>query len=92
MNTKYYLRWAVIGSFLLVSSPVWADKEIPLSDVPDVVMQAAMAAVEGIKFKEAEVEEEDGQTVYELEGKANGIEYEVEVSADGKVLEVEEDD
>ena len=89
---NYQLRWAVIGSFLLVGSIAWADKEIPLSEVPDVVMQAAMAAVEGITFKEAEVEEEDGQTVYELEGKANGVEYEVEVSADGKVLEVEEDD
>jgi len=92
MKTNYHLRWAVIGSFLLVGSTAWADKEIPLSEVPDAVMQAAMAAVEGIKIKEAEVEEEDGQTVYELEGKANGVEYEIEVSADGKVLEVEEDD
>ena len=92
MKTNNHLQWAVIGSFLLVGSSAWADKEIPLSEVPDVVMQAAMAAVDGIKFKEAEVEEEDGQTVYELEGKANGVEYEVEVSADGKVLEVEEDD
>ena len=92
MKTNHKLHWAVIGSFLLVGTSAWADKEIPLSEVPDIVMQAAMGAVEGIKFKEAEVEEEDGQTVYELEGKANGVEYEVEVSADGKVLEVEEDD
>lgn len=92
MKTNYHLQWAVIGSFLLAGSTAWADKEIPLSDVPDVVMQAAMAAVEGLVVKEAEVEEEDGQTVYELEGKANGVKYEVEVSADGTVLEVEEDD
>lgn len=92
MKTNDHWQCAVIGSFLLVGSTAWADKEIPLSEVPDVVMQAALGAVEGIKFKEAEVEEEDGQTVYELEGKANGVKYEVEVSADGTVLEVEEDD
>ncbi|MBT8098544.1 MAG: PepSY domain-containing protein [Gammaproteobacteria bacterium] len=92
MKTNLKTFGAVIGAFLFVGSAAWADKEIPLSEVPDVVMQAALGAVDGIKFKEAEVEEEDGQTVYELEGKANGVEYEVEVSADGEVLEVEEDD
>ena len=48
-------------------------------------------AVEDINFTEAEVEEEDGQTVYVLEGTADGKEYEIEVTADGKVLEVEQE-
>ena len=68
------------------------EEEIPLSQVPLKVRQAAEGAVEGIVLTEAEVEVEDGQKVYELEGVAGGKEYEIEVTADGKVLEVEEDD
>lgn len=65
------------------------EEEIPLSDVPEAVMNAAKAAVPGIVFEEAEREVEDGVTVYSLEGEAGGVEYEVEVTADGKVNEVE---
>ena len=89
---KNHNRWAITGSLVLAASIACADEEIDLSEVPTAAMEAAMAAVEGIRITEAEVEVEDGQTVYELEGKANGVEYEIEVSADGKVLEVEEDD
>lgn len=64
------------------------EQEIPLSDVPAEALQAAQGAVDGITLTEAEVEEEDGQTVYEIEGTADGTEYEIEVTADGKVLEV----
>ena len=67
------------------------EKEIPLSEVPQAALTAAEGAVEGITLTEAETEEEDGQTVYILEGAAAGKEYEIEVTADGKVLEVEEE-
>jgi len=67
------------------------EKEIPLSEVPAEALKAAQGAVDGITITEAEVEEEDGQTVYVLEGKANGKEYEIEVTPEGKVLEVEEE-
>lgn len=66
------------------------EKEIPLSQVPEAALTAAQGAVEGITLTEAEMETEDGQTVYLLEGEAAGKEYEIEVTADGKVLEVEE--
>jgi len=67
------------------------EKEIPLSQVPEPALAAAQGAVEGITLTEAEMETEDGQTVYVLEGEAAGKEYEIEVTADGKVLEVEEE-
>jgi hypothetical protein len=66
------------------------DKEIPLSQVPEQAVAAAEKAVEGITLTEAEMEEQDGQTVYELEGTANGKVYEIEVTADGKVLHTRE--
>lgn len=67
------------------------ETEIPLTDVPEPVMTAALGAVPGIVIEEAEVEEENGETVYELSGSAGDREYEIEVSASGEVLEVEED-
>jgi len=66
-------------------------KEIPVSQVPKEAMQAAQNAAKGVNLTEAEVEEEKGQTVYTLEGKADGKEYKIEVTADGKVLEVKQE-
>src|SRR5688500_1566474 len=69
------------------------EKELPLSEVPQVVKDAAGKAVEGIQLTEAEVQtKKDGTKVYEVEGKANGKSYEIKISQDGKVLKIEEDD
>jgi uncharacterized membrane protein YkoI len=68
------------------------DEEIPLSEVPDIVKDAAMNAVPGLVLEEAERETEGDTVVYELEGEAAGKEYEIEVSAAGEVLEIELDD
>ena len=66
------------------------EKEVPLSDVPADALKAAQGAVDGINITEAEMEKEKGQTVYVLEGDANGKKYEIEVTPEGKVNEVEE--
>jgi len=93
MIINHYIRWAIIGSLLFVSSSFWASEEdVALTDVPAVVIEAAKAAVDGLQITSVEVEVEGGETVYELEGTADGVEYEVEVTADGQVLEVEVDD
>jgi hypothetical protein len=67
------------------------EKEVPLSEVPAEALKAAQGAVDGVTITEAEMEKEDGQTVYVFEGEANGKEYEIEVTPEGKVLEVEEE-
>lgn len=67
------------------------EEEIPLSEVPQVVKDAAMAAVPGLVLEEASRETEDGTVIYDLEGEADGKEYEIEVTEAGEVLEVEED-
>lgn len=91
--------WHVAIGLLLVSLAGCAslesmfenEKEIPLAQVPDAAIAATKSAVDGIALKEAEVEDEDGQTVYILEGVAGGQEYEIEVTAEGKVLKVEQE-
>ena len=67
------------------------EQDIDLKDVPEAAMAAAQQAVQGIEFTSAETEVEKGVTVYSLEGVAGGQEYEVEVTAEGKVLEIETD-
>jgi uncharacterized membrane protein YkoI len=68
------------------------EKEIPLNEVPDVVLKAAQKAVPGIVLTEAEVEKTPKGVVYEIEGTLDGKEYEIELSSDGKVLEIEEEE
>lgn len=64
---------------------------IALDEVPAKVMEAGEKAVPGIVFTRVERELEGGVWVYDMEGTANGVEYEVEVTADGKVLEIEKE-
>src|SRR5262245_49248706 len=69
-----------------------SEESVALDSVPADVRSAAAGAVAGIVFSKAERETENGATVYTLCGTANGKCYEVEVSAAGKVLEVEDGD
>jgi hypothetical protein len=62
--------------------------EIPLSAVPQSVLDAAKKAVAGFEAKEAEVEP---ALIYALEGEAKGVEYEVEVTSEGELVEVEKE-
>ncbi|MEE4659660.1 MAG: PepSY domain-containing protein [Halieaceae bacterium] len=68
------------------------EEDIPLAEVPPVVMQAAQNAVPGITITEAELEKDDGEMIYELTGEADGQEYEIEIGADGSVLEIEQEE
>lgn len=68
------------------------DEKIALDRVPGSVMQAALAAVPGLVIQAAEKEVKAGVTVYNLEGRVGSDEYDVEVTADGKVREIEKND
>lgn len=77
---------------LLMAGCISTERMIAVSEVPDAVLAAVRAEVPGIEITEAIVEEERGRTVYEIEGVADGIEYEFEVTADGKILEMESEE
>ncbi len=94
---KLACRSLLIVVFMLVlaapiSREAAAEKDIALAQVPETVLVAAEKAVPGIKFTEAEVERSPKGDIYELEGAAGDKEYEIKVSAEGKVLKVEEED
>ena len=66
--------------------------EVAVDQLPQAVKDAVAQAVPGGTIVEAEMETEDGQSVYDIQVEANGKEFDVEVAEDGTVLEVEEDD
>ncbi len=68
------------------------EEKVALRDLPKQVLQTARNAVSGFVAKEAEKETKNGQVIYEIEGEANGVKYEISVSADGKLIKVEQED
>jgi uncharacterized membrane protein YkoI len=62
------------------------EKKIPLDQVPKAIMEAAKAKFAGAEFKGAEIEKEDGKTLYELAFKYQGANYEAEFTPEGKLV------
>ena len=69
-----------------------SEQVIPLEQVPVNVLAAAQGAVDGIMLSRAERERERSGIVYDIVGMVNGHAYEIEVTADGHVLEIEDED
>lgn len=65
------------------------EEKISVDQIPALVKSAAMAAAPGLVITEAERE---GDGVYCVHGTVAGVFTEVEVSADGTVLEIESGD
>ena len=92
MSTKTTFAFLITAAIGIPASVACTEEDIPLSEVPELVMAAASEAVERIVIVEAERIGDDDTVVYELEGRAGGIEYEIHVSPTGEVLRIEEDD
>jgi hypothetical protein len=67
------------------------ETEIPVSQVPRVVIDALRAKARGMKFTSAEVVTRGGRIIsYEFEGEnAKGDEVEANVSPDGRTVDIE---
>jgi RNA polymerase sigma-70 factor (ECF subfamily) len=64
---------------------------IPLAAVPAVVRAAVVAKVPGIQLTKADQDVKNDQVVYELDGRVGDRRFEIQVTADGRVLNVKED-
>jgi hypothetical protein len=67
------------------------DNDIPKNEVPEVVLSAAKAQIPGFLLQEADLQQRSGHRLYELQGRANGRRYEMDILPDGRVLHVERD-
>lgn len=65
------------------------DNEIPLSEIPPAVSAAAKAQIPGLRIENADVQQRGEARLYEIDGTANGRDYELTLTADGRVLHVE---
>ncbi len=85
----------IITAMTLLSACENDDKErdIPISEVPSNIINIIQNTLPGIALKEAEIEVEDGATVYELEGKLiDGKKYDIEITESGTIIKIELND
>jgi hypothetical protein len=95
--SRFKLSLVIVICVLLIGGvTIWAavrngdgEENIPLSNTPTNVIEAANNAVPGGEITEVEMEVEDGETIYEVEKVVDGVEYDIDVTADGVVKEVE---
>lgn len=81
-------RLSVAFLIAFLSTPAWADDEIPLDQVPEAARQTIMKHVADGTIEEIDRDVEGGKTVYEVEYRdANGAEFEMKVTEDGRLLE-----
>lgn len=69
-----------------------AGEKIKVADLPAAVVKAIEAKFPGAELLSAEKELDDGKLEYEVKIKHAGKKYEVEVTADGVIKEVERED
>ena len=89
------MRLLSILAVVLLATPGCGEKgendvPTPLDKIPPEVMKVAAEKLPGVKFDSAYKETKDGKEVYELRAKTkDGKIRDVEVTSDGKVIEVD---
>lgn len=87
-------KWHVVvfaaGVLLLAGNSSAQEKKIKRSDLPPAVEKTVAAQSAGATIRGFSTEKENGQTLYEVEMTVNGHGKDVSMTADGSIVEVEE--
>jgi len=84
---------AIAASLVLCcSSAVFAGEDVPAAKLPEPVTKAIMERFPKAELIKAEKETEKGKVKYEVKIRTEGKEKEVDVSPEGKILEVDDED
>jgi len=78
------------GGLLLAGSASAQEKKIKRSDLPPAVEKTVAAQSAGATIKGFSTEKENGQTLYEAEMTVNGHSKDISMTADGSIVEIEE--
>jgi hypothetical protein len=89
MMRNYLVAFAA-GSLLLAGSASAQEKKIKRSDLPPAVEKTVAAQSVGATIRGFSTEKEKGQTLYEVEMTVSGHSKDVSMTADGSIVEVEE--
>lgn len=91
MKKQYLIATVLVTLPIIVNQTSAGGKELAKSQVPKAVIDAFEKAYPNAKPSEFETETFEGKAVYEVEYKENGKEYELLYSADGILVQKEEE-
>jgi hypothetical protein len=78
------------GLLLLAGDASAQEKKIKRSDLPPAVEKTVAAQSAGARIRGFSTEKENGQTLYEAELTVNGHGKDISMTADGSIVEIEE--
>jgi hypothetical protein len=87
---KNYLVAFAAGTLLLAGSASAQEKKIKRSDLPSAVEKTVAAQSVGATIRGFSTEVEKGQTLFEVEMTVSGHSKDISMTADGSIVEVEE--
>jgi len=77
---EFDLRLATDGTLI--------EGELPVAAAPAPVILAAQKAVDGLDLRVLKLQDDDGQPVYEVEGRIGSDRYEIDITAAGELLDM----
>ena len=89
MKVNLFVALAATG-LLLAGSTSAQEKKIKRSDLPPAVEKTVAAESQGATIRGFSTEKEKGQTLYEAEMTVNGHSKDISMTADGSIVEIEE--
>ena len=89
MKTNYLVALAAC-CLLLAGTASAQEKKIKRSDLPPAVEKTVAAQSQGATIKGFSTEKEDGKTLYEVSLTVNGHGKDISMTADGAIVEIEE--
>jgi hypothetical protein len=89
MKVNLFVALAASG-LLLAGTASAQEKKIKRSDLPPAVEKTVAAQSEGATIRGFSTEKEKGQTLYEVEMTVNGHSKDISMTADGSIVEIEE--
>jgi hypothetical protein len=82
---------SVLGAALAVGAAGADEEKVPLDKVPKKVLDAFKAKFPDATIKNATKEEEDNETVYEIESTRNGLGLDCALKPNGEIVEIEQE-
>ena len=89
MKTNYLAALAASG-LLFAGTAAAQEKKIKRSDLPPAVEKTVVEQSAGATIRGFSTEKEKGQTLYEVEMAVNGHSKDISMTADGSIVEIEE--
>ena len=87
---NFYVAALAAGIWLLAGDASAQEKKIKRSDLPPAVEKTVAAQSTGATIRGFSTEKENGQTLYEAELTVNGHSKDISMTADGSIVEIEE--